>query len=138
MMASSLSVESGRGLLIGVKFKVVCPLLAFLILSLSSGFEPVIGILRILHSCCSSLVDLFARDDDVIFFISLFFFTGGYGEGVGCSSVRVLGVVLDGVPPPLWLFSQFLSHFLVGCGLVRMGKVGVVVGHPWCWVIFGL
>ena len=87
-----------------VKFKVICRLLAFLILSLSSGFAPVTGIIRIMYSCCSSLVDLFARDDDVISFISLFFFTGGRGEGGGGFSVRVLGVVSNGVPP--WEFSH--------------------------------
>ena len=78
---------------------VVCPLLALLILSLSSGFPPEVRIFRNLHYVCISLVVLLAKDDGGIPFINLFFFTGWCGEGIGIVSVRVLKVVFDGVPP---------------------------------------
>ena len=78
---------------------VVCPLLARLILSFSSDFVPGIGSFRILHSCWRSFSDLSTIEVGLRSLSSLFFFTDGRGECTGVP-MSLLGVGIDGVPPP--------------------------------------
>ena len=95
---------------------VVCPLFALLILSLSSGLAPEGESLRSLHSAWSSFVVLLISDVDGISLISLLFFTGGRGEGMGKVDVSILGVVIGGVPPPLGSAHSFCFSCVVGLG----------------------
>ena len=102
--SSSLSSSpGGLFLLLGVNEMVVCPLLAILILLLSSGFLPEADNLRTLHSCCSSFRDLSTIEVGLMVLISLLFFTVGRGECRSASSMSFLGVGFDVVPPPLGL-----------------------------------